>query len=90
MLIGVAVALIVMALTNPSPARFNSFAIKQLASRGFDTAYLNKNIRCVRPKNFFLISKYYYYIPDSGVLLEGDYIGVFGFFIPIRIVSANQ
>lgn len=89
-LIVLAVAIVLMAITNPSPARFRNFSIKELAGRGFDTTYVNKNLFCVRSKNFFFISKYYYYINDSGVMLEGDYIGVYGFFIPIRIVTANQ
>jgi hypothetical protein len=90
MLIVLAVAIVAMALTNPSPERFRTFSMKELAGRGFDTAYVNKNLVCVRSRNVFFVSKYYYYINDSGVMLQGDYIGVFGFFIPIRVVTANQ
>lgn len=90
MFIGLAVALILMLITNPSKARFQSYATQNLISRGFDSAFVRNNLTCNRSVNLFLVSKFYLYINDSGVKLEGDYIGVFGFFIPIRVITANQ
>ena len=89
-LISVAVALILMLITNPSKERFQSYATKNLISRGFDSTFVSKNLSCNRSRNLLFISKFYLYINDSGVALEGDYIGVFGFFIPIRVITANQ
>jgi hypothetical protein len=82
------IALIVMVITNPGLERFNTFISNKMEDRGFSKEYLEKNLRCVRPENFFILSKYYYYINDHGSNVEGDYVGVFGFFIPIRLVSA--
>ncbi|HTB08130.1 MAG TPA: hypothetical protein VK806_14360 [Bacteroidia bacterium] len=90
MLIGLAVALILMLFTNPSKESFQSYATKDLISRGFDSAFVRKNLSCNRSRNVYILSKFYLYINDSGVTLQGDYIGVFGFFIPIRVITVNQ
>jgi hypothetical protein len=88
-LITIGVVLVAMVILNPSPKHFSEFAKEKLEKKGFKKSFLDSAFRCNRSQNFLIMSKYYFYINDYGVNIEGDYVGVFGFFIPLRTIGSD-
>ena len=73
----------IMALTNPGEERFRNFAKKQLMQHGFTEKDLESKLACEAGHNYIIFTRYAFTIEDSGVPIQGRYLGVFGSFFSI-------
>ena len=84
------VLLAFMAITNPGAESFNSFAKKQLIKHNFNEQYVTDSLITIRMANYIILSKYQFRINDSGVPMEGNYVGIFGCFIEVGDFTINE
>lgn len=81
----------VMALSNPGENQFKSFIKAQLTKKKFTDKDLENNLEYSKTGNYIIFSQYNFQIIDYGVPMEGNYIGVFGGFIPLgSYANENQ
>jgi len=75
--------MVIMAITNPSESSFRAFATKQLMQHGFTEKDLETKLACEAGHNYIIFTRYAFTIDDSGVPIQGRYLGIFGCFFSI-------
>lgn len=82
--------LIVMAITNPSKEHFKEFAKQHMLKRNFTEKDIKDNLVCQQTSNYIILSQFNFQIMDNGVPMQGSYIGIFGGFLPVGNITANE
>jgi len=70
----------IMALTNPGEEKFKEFVKKQLLQHKFTERDIENTLLFQKPTNYIIFSNFEFQVKDSGVLMQGKYLGVFGVF----------
>lgn len=85
-----AVVLVVMVISNPSPKHFRKYIKQQLINYKFSEKYIDDSLIVTSPVNYVLVSKYSFHINDNGVPMEGDYVGAFGCFFEVGSFTIHE
>ncbi len=70
----------VMALTNPGEEKFKAFVKKQLLQQKFTEKDIENTLLFQNSTNYIIFSNYEFQVKDSGVPMQGKYLGVLGVF----------